>query len=729
MVQHHDAHGDAASLTPKARTRTAGRTSGRTAGRWQWMRQLHRLRWKGRAALVAAVVATLALGATFAAWQTTQLLSSPAITTGDLDITADSSTIVWYDISPDRQDIGPLVLDGQPLIIDGQQIFGHPITNIDEWAMVPGDTVLAVSVAQITLHGDNLVACLSAQSSDHDAVGSEAVVSHAASIKDDVSVVLAIGSQHVEPHQRPAAGESLVLMGTATYPQDSFEPMAVLEAPRLGQDQGKSVSTRTTDSMGNGVLTLYQEEGSPASTPIYMMVAATLSDQTMDRDLTNETITVISDYMLKLRQVRTADGVVTTTGDNIIDLCSPPARPTPTPTPTPDPTPEPTPDPEVEPELEDAYFIQTIASHSHSVGLTESGHLWTWGSNEYGLTGLGLDTGTTRKPTPLPNPPGVTKFVSIAVGQWHSVAIADDGSLWTWGYNVNGRTGLGLNTGATTVPTRIPTPEGVTGFVQVNAGNSHTVALADDGSLWAWGNNANGRTGLGTMDGVTLTPQRISNPAGVSGFTHVDVGLNHSLAIADNDTLWTWGSNAAGQGGIGVMHTSLSTPTMVQLPADARDFTHLSAGQSHSMLLAQDGTLWVWGSNSNGRTGLGTTEGNATLPVHLEMPDNVDKFVRISGGSTFSLAVASDGSLWSWGYNADGRTGLGITAGNTLTPQRITTPAGITGFVDVSAGNGHSLAIADDGSLWAWGNNQGSQTGLDTDSTAITTPQWVMWNQ
>ena len=125
-------------------------------------------------------------------------------------------------------------------------------------------------------------------------------------------------------------------------------------------------------------------------------------------------------------------------------------------------------------------------------------------------------------------------------------------------------------------------------------------------------------------------------------------------------------------------------------------FKSISASTYHSVAINTDGSLWAWGYNGLGQLGNGTTSNNNTLPIKIGTNNN---WASVSGGSYYTVAIKTDGSLWAWGYNAYGQLGNG-TNSNTSTPIQIGTA---TDWASVSAGDHHTVAIKTNGSLWTWG--------------------------
>jgi alpha-tubulin suppressor-like RCC1 family protein len=182
----------------------------------------------------------------------------------------------------------------------------------------------------------------------------------------------------------------------------------------------------------------------------------------------------------------------------------------------------------------------------------------------------------------------------------------------------------------------------------------------------------------------------------------VSAGDNHTMGIRSDGTLWAWGSNSNGQLGDGTQ-TNQSSPVQI---GTATNWVSVSAGGVHTMGLRSDGTLWAWGSNSSGRLGDGTSTQRLS-PVQIGTATN---WVSVSAGVGHTIGFRSDGTLWAWGLNNLGQLGDGSTTSRN-SPIQIGTA---TNWVSVSTGDYHSIAIQGNGTLWAWGWNSFGELGDGT---------------
>ncbi|MFH1232141.1 MAG: hypothetical protein V1709_11675 [Planctomycetota bacterium] len=297
-------------------------------------------------------------------------------------------------------------------------------------------------------------------------------------------------------------------------------------------------------------------------------------------------------------------------------------------------------------------------------------------------------------------------WAQMVAGNSHTIAIKTNGTLWAWGKNNYGQLGDGSTTNINT-PTQIGTD---TNWSVIAAGFCYTIALKTDGTLWAWGWNGYGQLGDGTTTNVTTGPKQIGTGTSWSAIAAAD---RHTIALKADGTLWAWGYNASGQLGDGTT-TQKTTPT--QIGTDT-NWSVIAAGGFHTIALKADGTLWAWGDNYYGQLGDGTTTNVTTGPKQIGTGTS---WSAIADGSSHNIAIKTNGTLWAWGYNASGQLGDGTTTQKT-TPTQIGTD---TNWSVIAAGGFHTIAIKTNGILWAWGDNASGQLG-DGTTTQKTTPTQI----
>ncbi len=343
------------------------------------------------------------------------------------------------------------------------------------------------------------------------------------------------------------------------------------------------------------------------------------------------------------------------------------------------------------------------AGSGYTVSLKNDGTVWAWGDNDHGQ--LGDETTTERHaPVQVSRLMGAT---AVDAGWYHTVALKNDGTVWAWGDNA----ALQLGDGTTTerhAPVQVP---GLTGVTAVAGGHGHTVALKSDGTVWAWGWNGWGALGDGTMTDRP-TPVRVS---GLMGVTSVAPSGEHTAALKNDGTVWAWGWNNWGELGDGTT-TDRLTPVRV---SGLTGGTAVAVGWQHTVALKNDGTVWAWGRNVSGALGDGTTT-NRSVPVQVS---GLTEVTAVAAGGYHTLALKNDGTVWAWGENIQGQLGDGTRTGCRLTPVRV---SGLTGVVSVAGGNWHSLALKNDGTVWAWGENIQGQLG-DGTTTGRLTPVEVLF--
>lgn len=296
--------------------------------------------------------------------------------------------------------------------------------------------------------------------------------------------------------------------------------------------------------------------------------------------------------------------------------------------------------------------VTRIAAGNHTMLLTKDGKIYVSGNNDAGQLGDGhyFDSeisdnhynATTFKPV---EKDGV-KFRSVTATLYNSYAIASDGALYAWGQNAYGQLGLvsvGTYSGIYT-PTKVDDAK----WAVVKGRSTTIVGIHTDGTLWAWGKNLTGQLGVGAdseMKECATTPEKVSDERWLDCAS----GFYHSTAVKADGTLWTWGNNEESALGRAVEGKTDGKP----IKAFDKVLSY-SVGDMHVLVIKDDYTLWGWGYNLHGELANGTNR-NIDTPTQI----GTAQWQTVAAGFYHSVGVQIDGSVWSWGFNRYGQLGLG----------------------------------------------------------------------
>ena len=316
------------------------------------------------------------------------------------------------------------------------------------------------------------------------------------------------------------------------------------------------------------------------------------------------------------------------------------------------------------------------------------------------------------------------------------------GIVKAWGDNTLGQLGDG-DTVLSTIPVTVG---GLGNVVSVAADSQGSLALTAGGLVYAWGDNNHGQLGIGTSDAdAHITPVQvdvISNVVALAGGGdtapngQAQIGGDTNLALLSDGTVWGWGLNNLGQLGNGTTSDSnVPTPVLGADGSPLRNVVAIAASGSHSLALKSDGTVWAWGRTTCGQLGEASTtcDPNDTsfsaAPVQVPGLANIAA-IATSAAAYHSLALRNDGTVWAWGDNRFGQLGIGASDLNAHpTPAQVIDPSDPTGFltgmaaIGAAAGpGGHSMALKANGPIYTWGENGTGEEGNGTQGTASSVP-------
>ena len=310
--------------------------------------------------------------------------------------------------------------------------------------------------------------------------------------------------------------------------------------------------------------------------------------------------------------------------------------------------------------------------------------------------------------------------VSIWGGAREVITLLSDGTVWDWGLGSSGQLGDN-NTTNIDLPTEVLGPGGsgyLNDIIALSGGEQHNAALKNDGTVWAWGNDQNDQ--LGDGGGANKkTPIQVN---GLSSVVMLNSRGYHSVAVKSDGTVWDWGWDEYGALGNGLSlaqgTTTYTTPLQVR---GVNNPIMVSAGFMYNIALMPDHTLLTWGNNNDAESGNGTVGGylSAAEPVV-----GINDLVWVSAGWIHSVAIRSDGTVWTWGENywngafstcpdssfcGYGMIGNGTTNEYQYTPQQV---QGLSGTIMALSADSSTTVLLRDGTVWTFGSNGAGQLGV-----------------
>jgi len=338
------------------------------------------------------------------------------------------------------------------------------------------------------------------------------------------------------------------------------------------------------------------------------------------------------------------------------------------------------------------------AGNHHSLAIDWEGGLWVWGHGASGILANNTTMPSNGEPSPTPisvvkdgenvkfayvTSGGTFNSVNPASSIYYALAIAEDGTLWAWGNDNNGKTGLGKASG-TSEPTQVKSLDGVDNqWVHVSAGATHSVGIRRDGTLWGWGSsNSNGLEVSNTGLRDQLTPARISND---TDWMLAEAGIDHSLAVKKDGTLYVWGSAEKGQLGLGSNDYERTPKKSTALELAGVRVAMVLAGNKFSTVVDETGKIWIWGALGtyfSSRTPQVLSSGTAKLPL---------RSVSLNADGSHVLILDNEGSLYGMGAND-----VYQLTSNVPNEVRSLTQLDTNQYLAISAGHSHSIVLKDD---------------------------------
>ncbi len=342
-------------------------------------------------------------------------------------------------------------------------------------------------------------------------------------------------------------------------------------------------------------------------------------------------------------------------------------------------------------------YYETMAA------ITENGDLYCWGYNNYGKAGNGT---TENQLTPVKVLDNVKSIDSYGKSDSLITAITENGSLYCWGYNEYGQVGNGKEgyNEEEDEPELQLTPFKVLDNVKsVKEQNGITTAITENGDLYCWGSNLNGRIGNGTTE-RQLTPVKV-----LDNVKFIDIYDSTMTVITENGDLYCWGSNGYGQVGNGTTEDQL---TPVKVLDNVKSIESINIDNNTMKAITENGDLYFWGHH------MGAAFGNETIEDQLtpvKVLDNVKSVKSIDIDNNAMTAITENGDLYCWGSNGDGQIGNGTTEYQ-YPPVKV-----LDNVKSVSSEEKDTMmAVKENGDLYCWGYNMGGAVGNGTTENQLT---------
>lgn len=331
--------------------------------------------------------------------------------------------------------------------------------------------------------------------------------------------------------------------------------------------------------------------------------------------------------------------------------------------------------------------VQVAAGGQHTLALTNTGRIIAWGDNRSGQLG-NRATMPSRMPveTELGGALAGKRVVAVAAGGSFSLALTSEGRVFAWGLNDQGQLGDGSERTFSSEPVEVVSGGVLAGVrvTQIHGGVTHALALTSSGRVVTWGGNARGQLGIGQSGGLSRVPVALDSPEWAQRrITDIATGpaASHSLAVAEDGGLYAWGSNYFLQCGLRRKEVDRLRAALISHPLLEAGVSSISAGVTHSVVLTRDGRAIGFGGNDRGQLGIGMIGQAMNLsPVDTSRALKGRPISQLKAGSYFTAALTNDGQVFSWGSGVGGRLGKGevldTVVENSLLPGPVSTEKG-----------------------------------------------------
>ncbi len=351
----------------------------------------------------------------------------------------------------------------------------------------------------------------------------------------------------------------------------------------------------------------------------------------------------------------------------------------------------------------DEWYAQEVADNvTYKPGYS----MWAWGENEHGALGV---NDTAHRSSPV-QAGGVGPWVTYNGGYADAAsAVKEDGTRWAWGQNAYGMFGFNDGSDSYSSPTQVGTE---TDWANFRLMDDFAFARKTDGTLWSMGTNSGGALGHNQPSGVQhSSPKQVGTD---TNWGYIGSQIVTPTFVKTDGTLWVWGWNGQGQLGqnqayaqLGAVSSPVQVGTDTDWPLPTNTNTqNISAFNAIRAVIKDNGTLWMWGSGGDGSLGQNSAGTSRSSPVQVGDND----WHGVCTDNDCVLATKTDGTLWGWGNNEAGGLAIPVSTGG----GKISSPTQVgtdTTWYRAWINQNSTMAVKTDGTLWAWGKNDRGQLG------------------